>query len=160
RAETLDSFRANVLALIKLLLLIAAAEIGMQAAPTPRAGIRRSTVPGVRIEDHHTTRRRNQFGLVPLRRGGIQQNFLRRLAAQVRTRYTAGCAVALVVIVQQPDRVADIEIARLDRTGPIDVERLVALAGQRIAEVQRRQLEFLSEHVGDPRQDARIGKAD
>src|SRR3954454_12097577 len=83
RAEPLIGFRANVGFLVKLLLLVAAREVGMHCSSWLDCAVECAAVPGMRIEDHH-------------RSGGRgEQDFIRVSLSWICHHITGGFAAAL-----------------------------------------------------------------
>ena len=92
-----------------------------------------------------------------MRGGRVGHRVLGHLAPAVRPGHHPGGPVLGGEVVQQPDGVGDLVVARRHRARPVDVQALVTLAGPRAAPVEREDLLGLPpQHVRDGRELARV----
>ena len=83
---------------------------------------------------------------------GIGHDLGRHLAAEVGAGHETGSPILPSEWIEQPGRVADVVVARIDPPEPVDVQRLPPLAGKRVAAVEGGELEAASQHVAHRRQ--------
>ncbi len=153
-----QGFLADVLLLVELLPVGTAGEVGVQRTAGPVAAVQGAAVPQVAIEDDDGAGRRDELDFVGMSGGGIGERLAGGPAVPVGAGYHPSGAVVGGEVVEQPDRVADLVVLGRDRTAPVGVHRLAAVAGQRGPEVKRGELE-VAKHVGDAGQHPGVGEA-
>ena len=133
---------ANEGALIELLGLVATAEIGVECAARAGRAVAGAAVPDVGIEDDDSSGGGEQQDFVRVWSRRVSQSQARDLAAAMRARDNACCAILWDEVIEQPDRVADGVVVHLHRLAPIGVQRLESFARSGHATIQRRELEL------------------
>lgn len=116
------------------------------AAPGTTA-IDRAAMPGVGIEDHHRSSRRLDHDLLGMGSRPIGQQIHHRTDDAMGTRNQPGRAILSREWIEQPEAVDHVERLIGAMSTPVRVKPLVTLTWQRLARVERRQLEAALEHM-------------